>query len=308
PLPALILEVRELSKLKGTYVDVLPTLVHPKTGRVHAHFNQTVAATGRLSSSDPNLQNIPIRTESGRLVRKAFIARKGWSLLGADYSQIELRILASMSGDELLTKAFTEGQDVHALTASQLFSVDIKKVDADQRRKAKAINFGLLYGKGAFALAEDLNISRTEASEIIKRYFERYPTIRGFLDGLKTEAKRTGYAETLFGRRRYIEGINSQNKMIASGAERVAVNAPIQGTAADIVKIAMDRLAAALQKNKMEAKLTLQVHDELVLEVPADEIDEAKALVRKHMEGAGEGKIKVPLTVDMGVAKNWLDL
>lgn len=307
-LPALILEVRELSKLKGTYVDVLPTLVHPKTGRVHAHFNQTVAATGRLSSSDPNLQNIPIRTESGKLVRKAFVARPGWSLIGADYSQIELRILASMSGDESLTKAFTDGQDVHALTASQLFSVDLKKVDPDQRRKAKAINFGLLYGKGAFALAEDLNISRTEASDIIKRYFERYPTIRGFLDGLKAEAKRTGYAETLFGRRRYIEGINSQNKMIAAGAERVAVNAPIQGTAADIVKIAMDHLAAALAEEKLKTRLTLQVHDELVLEAPADEIDEAKRLIKLHMESAGEGKIKVPLTVDIGVAKNWLDL
>ncbi len=250
PLPALILEHRELSKLKGTYVDVLPSLVHPQTGRVHASFHQTVAATGRLSSSDPNLQNIPIRTESGRLVRQAFVASPGHLLLGADYSQIELRILASMSGDALLSQAFVEGQDVHALTASVIFSVPPIAVSSDQRRKAKAINFGLLYGKSAFTLADELGISRAEAQEIIKTYFARYPTIRGFLDELTEAAKRTGYAETLFGRRRYIDGIQSKNRMIQSAAERMAVNAPIQGTAADIVKIAMINLHAALAGRK----------------------------------------------------------
>ena len=307
-LPEVILEHRELSKLKGTYVDVLPTLQNSKTHRVHTNYNQTIAATGRLSSTDPNLQNIPIRTASGRLVRQAFIPRKGNLLLGADYSQVELRILASMSGDELLVRAFTEGQDVHALTASQLFSVEIKDVDSDQRRKAKAINFGLLYGKGPFALAEDLNVSRTEASEIIARYFARYPTIRAFLDGLKDKAKETGYAETVFGRRRYIEGIQSNNKMLVAAAERMAVNAPIQGTAADLIKLAMIRLQHALEAGKFEAKLILQVHDELVLDVPKQEVEAIKALVIEHMEGAGQGKIHVPLTVEANAAENWLEV
>jgi len=305
-LPAVILENRELAKLKGTYVDVLPTLCASKTGRVHTNFNQTVAATGRLSSQDPNLQNIPIRTASGRMVREGFVAREGNQLLGADYSQIELRILASMSGDALLTKAFVEGQDVHALTASQLYSVPLGQVDADQRRKAKAVNFGLLYGKSAFALSEDLNITRTEAAEIIKLYFARYPTIRAFLDGLVVEAKKTGFAETLFGRRRYIEGIHSQNKMLLAGAERMAVNAPIQGTAADLVKIAMIHVQAEIEKRKLKARMILQVHDELVFDVPEAEVIEVQELVKENMESAGKGKIKVPLTVEVGVARNWL--
>ncbi len=307
-LPALILEHRELSKLKSTYVDVLPALVDPHTQRVHASFNQTVAATGRLSSSDPNLQNIPIRTPSGKLVRQAFVARPGRVLLGADYSQIELRILASMSGDALLTKAFQEKQDVHSLTASQLFSTPLKEVNEDQRRKAKAINFGLIYGKSAFSLAEELGISRGEAAEIIKRYFAQYPTIRGFLDSLVEDAKKVGYAETLFGRRRPIEGIHSKNKMILAMAERMAVNTPLQGTAADLVKIAMIRLFAALRDKKFKSRLIMQVHDELVLEVPQEEIEEVMPLVKLHMESAGEGKIHVPLMVDTGVAENWLAL
>ncbi len=307
-LPEVILENRELAKLKGTYVDVLPTLCHPKTGRVHTNFNQTIAATGRLSSTDPNLQNIPIRTPSGRLVRQAFVARSGNLLLGADYSQVELRILASMSGDELLCKAFNEGQDVHSLTAAQIFGVPLKNVDSDQRRKAKAINFGLLYGKSAFALSEELSISRTEAADIIKKYFAQYPTIRGFLDGLKESAKKSGYAETLFGRRRYIEGIHSQNKMLLAGAERMAVNAPIQGTAADLIKIAMISLQGELWKGKWQSRLILQVHDELVLDVPESEVDSVSILVKEHMENAGLGKIHVPLTVETGVAKNWLEV
>ena len=307
-LPEVILEHRELSKLKGTYVDVLPTIQNKVTGRVHTSYNQTIAATGRLSSTDPNLQNIPIRTASGRLVRQAFIPREGSLLLGADYSQVELRILASMSGDQLLVRAFTEGQDVHALTASELFGVKIQDVDSDQRRKAKAINFGLLYGKGAFALSEDLGVSCTEASDIIARYFARYPTIRAFLDDLKDSAKRTGYAETVFGRRRHIEGIQSQNKMLLAAAERMAVNTPIQGTAADLIKIAMIRLQGALEAGKWEAKLIMQVHDELVLDVPRAEVEAVKALVINHMEGAGRGKIHVPLTVEAGAAKNWLEI
>jgi DNA polymerase-1 len=307
-LPEVILEHRELSKLKGTYVDVLPGLRNGRTGRVHTSFNQTIAATGRLSSTDPNLQNIPIRTASGRLVRQAFIPREGNLLLGADYSQIELRILASMSGDELLSRAFREGQDVHALTASQIFSVPIGKVADDQRRKAKAINFGLLYGKSAFTLSEELGISRAEAAEIIKTYFARYPTIRGFLDGLTERAKRTGYAETLFGRRRYLEGIHSQNKMMLAAAERMAVNAPIQGTAADLIKIAMVRLHRALEREKLGARLILQVHDELVVDTPESEVEQVIGLVRESMEGAGEGKIHVPLTVETGAAKNWLEI
>jgi DNA polymerase-1 len=307
-LPEIILEHRELSKLKGTYVDVLPTLRNAKTGRVHTNFNQTIAATGRLSSTDPNLQNIPIRTASGRLVRQAFVPRKGNLLLGADYSQVELRILASMSGDELLTRAFREGQDVHSLTAAQIFSVSLESVDSDQRRKAKAINFGLLYGKSAFTLSEELGISRTEASDIIKTYFARYPTIRGFLDGLIESAKKTGYAETLFGRRRYIDGIHSQNKMLLAAAERMAVNAPIQGTAADLIKIAMIQLQRALESKALGARLILQVHDELVVDTPESEVKVVTELVRESMEGAGRGKIHVPLTVETGAAKNWLEI
>jgi DNA polymerase-1 len=213
-----------------------------------------------------------------------------------------------MSGDALLSKAFQEGQDVHALTASQIYSVPVGEVDSDQRRKAKAINFGLLYGKSAFTLSEELGITRAEAAEIIKIYFARYPTIRGFLDGLVESAKKTGFAETLFGRRRYIEGIRSQNKMILAGAERMAVNAPIQGTAADLIKIAMISLHGALAKERLKAQLILQVHDELVLEAPEGEVQPVLKLVKEHMEGAGKGKIQVPLTVETGVAENWLEV
>lgn len=307
-LPSLILQHRELSKLKGTYVDVLPTLVHPRSGRVHASFNQTVAATGRLSSSDPNLQNIPIRTDSGKRVRQAFIASPGHCLLGADYSQVELRILASMSGDEALIRAFQEEQDIHSLTAAQIFAVKQGEVSEQQRRQAKAINFGILYGKSAFSLSEELGIARGEAADIIKRYFERYPTIRAFLDGLVASAKEKGYAETLFGRRRRIEGIDSQNKMILGMAERMAVNSPIQGTAADLVKLAMAKLHGELRAGKLRSRLILQVHDELVLEVPDDEKPRAMSLVKSCMEGVGGGKIRVPLTVEAGFGENWLKL
>jgi DNA polymerase-1 len=307
-LPRIILEHRELSKLKGTYVDVLPELVSKKSGRVHAQFHQTVTATGRLSSSDPNLQNIPIRTESGKLVRQAFVAEEGNFLLGADYSQIELRILASMSEDPHLVDAFQGGKDIHAMTASQIFSIPLSEVDESSRRKAKAINFGLIYGKSAFSLAEELGITRSEAADIIQRYFSQFPTIRSFLDGLKEVAKKNGYAETLFGRRRWIEGIHSQNKMILGMAERMAVNTPIQGTAADLVKIAMARLYRILREGGWKSKMILQVHDELVLEVPENEVEQMKKIVKEEMEKAGREKITVPLTVEVGVAKNWLSL
>ncbi len=307
-LPKLILEHRELSKLKGTYVDVLPELVSSVSGRVHAQFHQTVAATGRLSSSDPNLQNIPIRTESGKLVRQAFVAQEGNVLLGADYSQIELRILASMSQDPHLLDAFRAGKDIHAMTASQIFSLPLDKVDDDSRRKAKAINFGLIYGKSAFSLAEELGITRKEAAEIIERYFAQYPTIRAFLDQLVEEAKKNGFAETAFGRRRWIEGIHSKNKMILGMAERMAVNTPIQGTAADLVKIAMIRLHKRIRQEELQSKMILQVHDELVLEVPEGELEQMKKMVKDVMESSGQEKIMVPLTVEVGVAKNWLAL
>lgn len=311
-LPAIILEHRELSKLLGTYVDVLPGLRAKKTNRVHAGFHQTVAATGRLSSSDPNLQNIPIRTESGKRIREAFIAKPGCVLLGADYSQIELRILAFMSGDASLAEAFRKGEDIHTLTASQIFSVEKAEVNSEQRRKAKAINFGILYGKSAFSLAEELGISRMEASDIIKKYFARYPTVKAFLEGLAAKAKQNGYAETIYGRRRRIEGIDSKNKMILAMAERMAVNSPIQGTAADLMKMAMISVHRALSEQKLKSKLIIQVHDELLLEVPHDEVDTVKALVKQQMEGAGRMpgfvQIDVPLTIDMGVAENWLKL
>jgi DNA polymerase I len=308
PLPKIILEHRELSKLKGTYVDVLPLLVHPASGRVHASFHQTVTATGRLSSSDPNLQNIPVRTSSGQLVRKAFVAKRGWKLIGADYSQIELRILASMSGDPSLTRAFTEGRDVHSITAAEVFQVELSEVNPDLRRQAKAINFGLLYGKTAFSLAEELGVSRGRAAEIIQRYFARYPTIREFLDKLVEQAKERGYAETLFGRRRALEEIRSKNRAVAAGAERMAVNTPIQGTAADLIKFAMNDLYLSLKNSDLQSKLVMQVHDELVVEAPLEELDRAKELIRTSMESAGRGRFSVPLTVEIAVGDNWWEM
>lgn len=309
-LPGLILEHRELAKLKGTYVDVLPSLAI--NGRVHAGFHQTVAATGRLSSSDPNLQNIPVRTASGRRVREAFIARKGWQLIGADYSQIELRILAHMSGDKTLRKAFQDGADIHSITAAQIFGVPLDKVNADYRRQAKAINFGLIYGKSAFSLAGELGISRMEAANIIERYFAQYPTVKAFLNGLAEKAREKGYAETLFGRRRMIENISSQNKTLRAMADRMAVNTPLQGTAADLIKLAMARLRTGLKEAGLQARLIVQVHDELLVESPAEEVESARVLVKQHMEAAGHlpgfPSVDVPLTVELNVAENWLKL
>ncbi len=307
-LPSVILQHRELAKLKSTYVDVLPELVHPASGRVHARFHQTVAATGRLSSSDPNLQNIPVRTESGKRIRASFVARPGFQLVGADYSQIELRILAAMCGDPALVKAFHDGIDIHTLTASQVFGVPESEVNPELRRQAKAINFGLLYGKTAYSLGEELGIGRTQAAEIIRKYFEQYPTVKAFLEGLAQKAKESGYAETVFGRRRRIDGIQSKNKAIVAMAERMAVNTPIQGTAADVMKRAMIRLHSGLAKRGLSARLILQVHDELVVEAPDSEVEAVKTVVKESMEGAGLPQINVPLTVETNSAENWLEL
>lgn len=310
-LPRVILQHREIAKLKSTYVDVLPA-ISDQQGRVHTSYHQTVAATGRLSSSDPNLQNIPIRTELGKKIRAAFVARNGCVLLGADYSQIELRVLATLSRDEALLEAFRNGQDIHTMTASRIFHCAQSEVNADLRRKAKAINFGLIYGKTAFSLAEELEISRKEATEIIDTYFQQYPTIKNFLSGLAEKAKATGYAETLYGRRRIIAGINDRNKMVRAMAERMAVNTPLQGTAADLMKLAMIELDHKLENSGLAARMILQVHDELVLEVPESEVDPVRLLVKQTMETVGQlpgfPAIDVPLTVEIGVGRNWLEL
>ena len=308
-LPNLILHFREVNKLKNTYVDVIPSLVD-KNSRVHTSFNQTVTATGRLSSSNPNLQNIPIRSDLGRKIRGAFIAEKNNVLIGADYNQIELRILAFLSQDKALLDCFERGDDIHDATARKIFSIKKKVVSSEQRRRAKAINFGLLYGKTAFSLAEELAITRQEASAIIENYFHQYPSIKKFLDTLPDKAKRLGFAETLYGRKRYIADINAKNTFVRKMAERMAINTPIQGTAADIIKIAMNDLYAALQKHKLKAKIILQVHDELVLESPKSESKKVSSLLKYCMEGVGnkEGfpKIEVPLTVDLGISTDWL--
>lgn len=310
-LPAVILNHREISKLKSTYVDVLPELAD-ENERVHTSYMQTGAATGRLSSVDPNLQNIPIRTELGKKIRESFIPRDGWYLIGADYSQIELRVLAQMCGDEVLIKAFQNGDDIHNITAHRIFGADLDDVDPDQRRKAKAINFGLIYGKSAFSLAEELAISRAEAAEIIREYFAAYPKVKAFLDDLPEQCKQKGYSETWFGRRRPIAGIRSANKIVANAAARVAMNSPLQGTAADLIKLAMLGVHKAIVKSKISARMLLQVHDELVLEAPENEIDTVREILEKEMPAAGKTKgfreFSVPLEIDVGVGKDWLGL
>ncbi len=303
PVPDLILRNRELTKLKGTYIDVLPTLVS-RDERLRAHFNQAVAATGRLSGSDPNLQNIPIKTESGRKIRKAFIADEGNVLVGADYSQIELRIVAHMSGDEALLGAFKKELDVHSATAAEIFHVKLEEVTSKQRSAAKAINFGLIYGKTAFGLAQELGIPRHEAQTYIDLYFKRYSGVKAFMDKCIADARTHKMSQTLFGRKRPIRDIDSKNMGVRNNAERMAMNTPVQGTAADIIKIAMIRVARAAEE--IGAKLVLSVHDELVLEVSKKKTDEAKAILKREMEGAV--KLSIPLTVDANVADNWMDL
>ena len=304
-VPRRLLDYRELEKLRSTYVDALPKLVWPRTGRIHTSFNQTVAATGRLSSSEPNLQNIPIRTDLGREVRRGFVAPEGWLLLGVDYSQIELRVMAHFSGDEAFVTAFREGQDVHRRTASVIFEVPVDEVTADQRARAKTINFATLYGQGAFSLARQLDITRTEAQDFIDQYFERFAGVREFLDEKVEEARNQGYVETLMGRRRYIPELKSGNWNIRQFGERVAQNTPIQGTSADLIKQAMLDVDAALTEQGTEARMLLQVHDELLFEVPADDIDEVRNLVVDRMEGAVE--LEVPVVAEAGVGVSWYD-
>ena len=306
PLPALVLAYRHFTKLKSTYLDTLPGLIHPKTGRLHTSFRQAVAATGRLSSNEPNLQNIPIRSEEGREIRRAFIAEDGWKLLSADYSQIELRVLAHISGDPGLCAAFAEGADVHARTAADVFEVPQSEVTPEQRRQAKAINFGLIYGMGAFRLGRDLGIPQAQAKGIIDRYFKRYPGVRRYFDETVATARATKSVSTLYGRVRSLPEIDARNANLRMGAERVAVNTPIQGTAADLLKIAMIRLDARLTREQRRARILLTVHDELVLEVPEDELETIGPIVREEMEGAAT--FHVPLRVEIGVGQNWAEI
>jgi DNA polymerase-1 len=306
PIVERMLDYRQLSKLKSTYVDALPKLIHPDTGRVHTSFNQTVAATGRLSSSDPNLQNIPIRTEIGREIRRAFIpGGKDMRIMSADYSQIELRIMAHISGDEGLLDAFAKGEDIHSSTAAKVFGVDAKELTRDMRRKAKEVNFGIMYGIGAFGLASRLEITQAESKEIIAKYFERFPMVNQYIAETIARARRDGYVTTLLGRRRYLPEIHSKNANLRSNAERQAINMPIQGTAADMIKLAMIKIHKELEEKKLHSKMLLQVHDELVFEIYKNEESEMRTLVEKSMKNAM--KLGVPIEVEIGIGKNWLE-
>jgi DNA polymerase I len=304
-VPRLLIEYRELSKLKSTYVDALPGFINPATGRIHTSFNQAGAATGRLSSSDPNLQNIPVRTPRGEAIRRAFVAAPGAVLLTADYSQIELRLLAHLSGDPAFVQAFTQGGDIHRQTAAVIFNVAQDKVTSEMRARAKTINFATIYGQGAFALSRQLGITQDEAKQFIEQYFTRFSGVRAWLDRTVAEARAKGYVETLFGRRRYIPELKDRNYNIRAFGERTATNSPLQGSAADLIKIAMVRIAAALTAAGLGSRMILQVHDELVLEVPAGEASIATDLVKRHMERAAE--LRVPLVVTVGVGMNWVD-
>jgi DNA polymerase I len=304
-VPGQVLDYRNLSKLKSTYVDALPKLVNERTGRIHTNYNQTVAATGRLSSSNPNLQNIPIRTERGREIRKAFIPDEGYQILAADYSQVELRVIASISGDENMSKAFREGEDIHARTAKEIFNLNrLDDVTPDQRRKAKEVNFGIPYGVSAYGLASRLGISNSEAKEMIDQYFERFPGVQTYIDETTEFAKEHGYVKTMMGRRRYIPDINSRNWNVRSFAERTAINMPIQGTAADIIKLAMIRIQDYLEGENLKTRMLVQVHDELVFELHKSESEAVSSKIRELMEKAME--LDIPLKVDMGIAENWL--
>jgi len=306
PLPEKILEFRMLTKLRSTYVDAMPALINPKTLRVHGSFNQTVAATGRLSSSNPNFQNIPIRTEMGREIRKAFCAQeKDHFILAADYSQVELRIMAHLSEDPNLVAAFKQDADIHTHTAAMVFNLKQEDITSDMRRTAKVINFGIMYGAGAHRISQELNISHGDAGAIIKAYFERYTGVKDYIEKTITECKELGYASTLYGRKRPIQDINSENRNLQEAAKRAAINMPVQGTAADIIKIAMIRMHDWMKKENLKSKMILQVHDELVFEVHPDELELLKKQVPAIMELAG--KLIVPLKVDVGVGKDWYE-
>jgi len=302
-LPAEILAYRSLAKLKSTYIDALPALVNPETGRVHTSYNQTVTATGRLSSSNPNLQNIPVRTLEGKRIRQAFIAPEGWDIVSADYSQIELRILAHLSEDAALIDAFTSGEDIHSRTASNLFGVFPEMVNPDMRRQAKVINFGILYGMSAFGLSRELGISQKLAQDYIDEYFRKYEGVRIFLDRILENARRNGYVSTLLNRRRYLPEINSGNASVRQFAERMATNTPIQGTAADLIKVAMINISNKFREKRLSSCMIMQVHDELVFEVLRAEKNEVMDLVKREMEGVIE--LNVPLRVDIASGNNW---
>ncbi len=306
PIVAEILEWRQLVKLQNTYVDALPLQVETKTGRVHTDYMQTVAATGRLSSNNPNLQNIPIRTERGRQIRKAFIARnEEYTLVSADYSQIELRIIAALSGDPEMVSAFQKGEDIHASTAAKVFNIALEDVTREQRSHAKTVNFGIVYGVSAFGLSNQTSLSRSESKELIDAYYKTYPRLKQYINEQIEIAREQGYVQTISGRRRYLKDINSQNMVVRGGAERNAVNAPIQGSAADIIKIAMINIQKRLENENWKSKMLLQVHDELVFDVHNSELERIKPMIKQEMESAF--KLDVPLEVDMGEGKNWLE-
>ena len=301
-----ILEFREYQKLKSTYVDALPRMVNPKDRRVHTDYRQTVAVTGRLSSNNPNLQNIPIRTKKGREIRKAFITlNSDFVLLAADYSQIELRIMANFSKDKSMIEAFKKGKDIHANTASKVFGVPLEGVDPDMRRKAKEVNFGIIYGMSAFGLSQNLNISRNEAAQLIDSYWKEFPSVRAYMDESIAKAKEQGYVETLLGRRRYLRNINAANFTMRGYDERNAINAPIQGSAADLIKVAMINIHEWMKKEKLISKMLMQVHDELVFEVHRSEVDRVKEKVKELMVNAIV--LEVPMEVGIGAGNNWLE-
>ena len=305
PIVGKILDHRALKKLLGTYVEALPKLINPNTGHVHTSFNQCVTATGRLSSSDPNLQNIPVRSEDGKEIRRCFIPEEGEEFFSCDYSQVELRIMASLSGDKHMIEAFLEGHDIHAATSAKIFHKSIDEVTKDERRKAKSANFGIIYGISAFGLAQGLDIDRREAKELIDGYFESFPEVQQFIERCKDEARQKGYAETIMGRRRYLPDINSKNGTVRAFAERNAVNAPIQGTAADIMKVAMIRVWQRLKAEGLKTKLILQVHDELNFSVPQNEREQVERIVKEEMQNACH--LAVPLIADGGWGSNWLE-
>ncbi|MDO9241825.1 MAG: DNA polymerase I, partial [Methylicorpusculum sp.] len=303
PLPKLILDYRSMSKLKSTYTDKLPQQINPKTGRVHTSYHQAVAATGRLSSSDPNLQNIPIRSSEGRRIRQAFISPEGYKIVAADYSQIELRIMAHLSADSGLLAAFSQGQDIHSATAAEVFGVSLDQVTSDLRRSAKAINFGLIYGMSSYGLAQQLGLSRGQAQSYIDLYFARYPGVKQYMERIKAVAKEQGYVETLFGRMLYLPEINSRNAARRQYAERTAINAPMQGTAADIIKRAMISVDQWLRHDKPDAKMIMQVHDELVFEIAETDLNKCVDRIRSIMCSAAQ--LDVPMIVDIGIGNNW---
>ena len=305
PIVDKILEYRGLRKLLSTYIDALPELINPSTGKIHTSFNQTITATGRLSSSNPNLQNIPIRDDEGREIRRAFIPEEGELFFSADYSQIELRIMAHLSGDPAMTEAFVSGQDIHAATAAKIYKVNIDEVSKEMRRKAKTANFGIIYGISTFGLAERLNIPRSEAKQLIDGYFDTFPQVKAYMEQSIETARQKGYVETLNGRKRMLPDINSHNSVVRGYAERNAINAPIQGSAADIIKIAMVRIFERFEKEGLQAKMILQVHDELNFSVPINEIDVVTRIVKEEMEQAAV--LRVPLIADTGTGSNWLE-